>query len=304
MKPNQIKLAVAPIAWSNDDMPSLGGDTPLEVCLAESRAAGFCGTELGGKFPRDAKQLSPLLQKHRLQLASGWFSGLLLENDSVEEEMRRMRPQLECFAALSTNVLFYAETSGSVQAKMESPLSSRPTMSEDAFAAYGEKLTALAAQMKKEFGVAMAYHHHMGTVVETERDVDLLMKNTGDEVGLLADSGHIAFAGGDPAALVVRHARRLRYVHCKDLRARELDAARADDWSFMQAVLAGVFTVPGDGFLDFDSFVAAVAASGYGGWMVVEAEQDPAKANPLDYSRKGGEHLRACCARARLEIVE
>ena len=298
-----VKLAVAPIAWSNDDMPELGGDTPLEVCLAESRAAGFCGTEMGSKFPRDAAVLSPLLQRHGLQLASGWFSGLL-RRGTVQQEMMRMRAQLETFAALGTTVLFYAETTDSVQGQFDAPLSSRPTMDTAEFVPYGEKLTALAAQMLSDYGITMAYHHHMGTVIESDRDIDLLMQNSGDEVGLLVDSGHIAFAGGDAADLLRRHSGRVRYIHCKDLRQVPLATAREDDLSFMQSVLLGVFTTPGDGFLDFDAFLAAAAAIPYSGWLVVEAEQDPAKANPLEYSRQGGLHLRACCQRAGIDLVE
>ena len=301
---SEVKLAVAPIAWSNDDMPELGGDTPLEVCLAESRAAGFCGTEMGGKFPRDAAQLSPLLRRHRLQLASGWFSGLLRQNDSVEEEMQRMRAQLETFAALNTRVLFYAETADSVQGQYDTPLSARPKMAPPEFARYGEKLTQLATRMRVDYGVQMAYHHHMGTVFETEDEVDLLMANTGEAVGLLVDSGHIAFAGGSPQALLRRHGARVRHIHCKDLRQAPLAKALAQDTSFMQAVLAGVFTVPGDGLLDFDAFIQAVADIDYHGWLVVEAEQDPAKANPLTYSRRGGQHLRQCCQRAGITVVE
>ena len=285
-------------------MPELGGDTPLEVCLAESRAAGFCGTEMGGKFPRDAALLAPLLQQHGLQLASGWFSGLLRDNGSVDEELRRMRPQLECFAALGVQTLFYAETSGSVQGRRETPLSARPVMERAAFPAYGEQLTALAERMHGEYRVAMAYHHHMGTAIESERDVDLLMEHSGAAVGLLVDSGHAAFAGGDGVALLHRHAARVRYIHCKDLRRAPFAAARAGDWSFMRAVLEGVFTVPGDGCLDFDALLGAAAAIGYSGWLVVEAEQDPARANPLEYSRRGGAHLRACCARAGIAIID
>lgn len=213
-----------------------------------------------------------------------------------------MRAQLETFAALGTETLFYAETSGSVQTRMEIPLSRRPRMEESEFAPYGENLTALARRMESDYGIRMAYHHHMGTVVETEREVDWLMAATGEEVGLLVDSGHLAFAGADPAAVLRRHGARTRYLHCKDLRAAPLADARAADSSFLRAVLDGVFTTPGDGCVDFDSFVAAAAAIGYRGWLVVEAEQDPAKYPPLEYSRRGCERLRACCAGAGIEI--
>lgn len=285
-------------------MPELGGETPLEVCLTESRAAGFCGTELGGKFPRDAKALAPLLAAHELQLASGWFSGLLYENQSVDEEMRRMQAQLTCFAELGCRVLFYADTTSSVQGLPETPLSQRPRLPADAYPAYGEKLTELAERMQRDYGIAMAYHHHMGTLIETEAEVEQLLTNSGEAVGLLADSGHIAFAGGEPTAFLTRHAARVRYVHCKDLRADPLAAARREDWPFMRAVLEGVFTVPGDGHLDFQSFINVLAAINYRGWLVVEAEQDPAKANPLEYSRLGGEHIKQCCAQAGIVVSE
>lgn len=287
-------------------MPELGGGTPLAVCLRESRAAGFCGTELGGKFPRDANILAPLLAEHNLALAAGWFSGLLRDNGDIAGEMRRMRPQLETFAALGTTILFYAETSSSTQAQPGTPLSARPVMPDDEFAPYGEKLTALAELIQQQYGIQMAYHPHMGTAIQSMRDIDMLMANTGDAVGLLADSGHAAFAGNadDGAAMITKHAARIRHLHCKDVRAKQLAKARQNDSSFMHAVLDGVFTVPGDGCLDFDKFIAAAATINYRGWLVVEAEQDPAKADPFIYSQKGGEHLRECCKRAGLTITD
>ncbi len=299
-----VRLAVAPIAWRNDDMPELGGDTPLETILRESRAAGFCGTELGGAFPRAAAAMKPLLSAHHLSLASGWFSGLLYENQSVTEEMQRMNSQLRCFAELGVQFLFYCDTTGSVQTDIHAPLSTRPRMPVADYPAYGEKLTALAERMKNEFNIVMAYHHHKGTLIETEDEVDQLLANSGDAVGLLADSGHIAFAGGDPVRLLQKHAARIKYIHCKDLRAEPMQRALREDWPFMRAVLEGVFTVPGDGHLDFQAFLNAVAAMNYRGWLVVEAEQDPARANPLEYSRLGGEHIRRCCEKAGINISE
>lgn len=283
-------------------MPELGGGTALETILRESREAGFCGTEMGGAYPREAAALRPLLEAHGLVLASGWFGGLLRENGSVAVEMRRMRAQLACFAELGVRTLFYADTSGSVQALAAVPLSARPRMAAAEFAPYGARLTELAERMAAEYGIAMAYHHHMGTLIETDGEVAALMANTGEAVGLLADSGHIAFAGGDAAELVRRYARRVRYVHCKDLREEVVRRALAEDWSFMQAVLAGAFTVPGDGCLDFGAFVGELAAVNYRGWLVVEAEQDPAVAPALEYSRRGGAHIRVCCAAAGMGV--
>ena len=141
------------------------------------------------------------------------------------------------------------------------------------------------------YGVAMAFHHHMGTIVESDEEVGLLMRHTGPAVGLLYDTGHSAFAGGDPVALVRRHVGRIVHVHCKDTRPEVLARARAEDLSFMQAVVDGIFTVPGDGSIDYRTILQVLADHGYAGWLVVEAEQDPAKAHPLTYARLGFDNL-------------
>lgn len=297
-----VRLAVAPIAWSNSDMPELGGDTPLETCLRESREAGFSGTETGAKYPMSAAELGPLLAAHELQLASGWFSGRL-RAVSVEEEKDNIARQLETFRALGAEVLVYAETTGSVQAARDAPLSSRPAFAADEWRGYGAKLNALAEHMA-DAGVHMAYHHHMGTVVETAAEVDALMAHTGAAVGLTVDTGHLAFAGGDAVQLLQKYAARVRHIHCKDVRRGPWERALGDDASFMQAVLAGVFTVPGDGCIDFYAVARAVADINYEGWLVVEAEQDPATAPPLEYARMGYRHLRAALAEAGVGVVE
>ena len=301
MTAGTIRLGVAPIAWSNSDLPELGGDTPLETCLAESRAAGYSGTETGVKFPMDAATLGPILRRHDLALVSGWFSGRLLEL-SVAEEQVRIETQLAAFAALGAPVLVYAETTGSVQAMQETPISRRRRLSAEEFKVLGEKMTQLARHMKAR-GVRLAYHHHMATVVETDAEIDALMAATGDEVGLLVDTGHSCFAGGDWLALTERHAHRVAHVHCKDIRPEVLQDARARDLSFLDAILAGVFTVPGDGFIDYDAFARVLAKIGYSGWVVVEAEQDPARAPPYEYALKGRQHLAAAFTRAGFTIA-
>jgi inosose dehydratase len=284
-----INLGVAPIAWSNDDLPELGGDTPLETCLKESRAAGFSGTETGGKFPMDAAKLGPLLDAHGLRLVSGWFSGRLLEG-SVAREKERMERQLATFKALGAPVMVYAETTGSVQTARQTPVSRRPRLAADAFKDYGARLTALAEYMA-ERGVAMTYHHHMGTIVETDAEIDLLMTHTGAAVGLLVDTGHIAYAGGDCLAVTRRHGARINHVHCKDVRPAVLAQMRAEDSSFLDAVVAGVFTAPGDGGVDFAAFARLLADISYSGWAVVEVEQDPVKAPPFKYAKMGHDHM-------------
>lgn len=295
-----IQLAVAPIAWSNSDLPELGGETSLETCLRESREAGFTGTETGVKYPLDAEILGPLLETHGLQLASGWFSGTLREC-SVEQEFENLRQMLTTFKALNAPVVIYAETSGSVQSQQNIPVSQKPVMPDAEFPEYGRKLTEVADRMA-DFGVRMSYHHHMGTVIETEREIDLLMENTGTSVGLLIDTGHLGFAKADTEAVTRRYGSRINHVHCKDIRQEIFKQVREKDLSFLDAVLEGVFTVPGDGFIDFENFAKVLAEIDYSGWVVVEAEQDPEKANPLEYSRMGYQHLVNVLHGAGLEI--
>jgi inosose dehydratase len=293
-----VRLGISPIGWSNEDMPELGGDTPLETCLAEARLAGFEGIELGNKFPRDAAVLGPILDRHGLSLISGWYSGRLLDQ-SVAEELAAIEAHCSLLVAMGCTVLVYAETSGGIAGDRCRSLSSRPRLDDADWRDFGSRLTELADRLSRR-GVRLAYHHHMGTVVESEAEIDRLLAVTGDSVGLLLDTGHLAFAGADPAAIVRHYGHRINHIHCKDVRRDMLASVRAGDASFLDAVLDGVFTVPGDGCIDFDEVLAALAAADYRGWMVVEAEQDPAKATPLAYARLGFAHLSAAAARAGL----
>lgn len=295
-----IELGIAPIAWSNDDLPELGGETTLETCLSEARQVGFSGVEKGGKFPLDPAKLGPILAHHGVKLASGWFSGSLL-NVSVEEEKQRIRGQLELYQALDVPVMVYAETSGTVQTQIETSLSKRPKLTADQVKAYGETLTEFAEWLEAE-QCPLSYHHHMGTIIETEEDTDLLMENTDDAVGLLLDTGHLTFAGGDVNATTRRWGHRINHIHVKDIRADVLKRLKAKDWSFLKGVLEGVFTVPGDGSIDFRSFMGVVKEIGYSGWVIVEAEQDPLKANPLKMAEIGMAELRIAAAAAGIEI--
>ena len=280
-----VRLGINPITWTNDDVPELGGDTPLATCLAETRLAGYAGIELGGKFPRRSDELRTVLAQHQLALVSGWYDGRMLEHE-VAQEFDAVLPHLTLLRDLGCRHVVYADTSRRAENDLWSPISRRPRLAADEWPAYGAKLTALAERMAA-FGVGMAFHHHMGTIVESDEEVGLLMRHTGRAVGLLYDTGHCAFAGGDPVALVRRHAGRIVHVHCKDTRPDILAQARATDASFMQAVVDGIFTVPGDGGIDYPSILKVLADHGYAGWLVVEAEQDPAKAHPLTYARLG-----------------
>lgn len=298
-----IRIGINPITWTNDDVPELGGETPLETCLSETRAAGYAGTELGGKFHREARLLKPILDRHQLALVSGWYDGRCDEK-SVEAELEAIAPHLTLLADMGCRHVVYADTSRGRHGAIWQPISQRPSLSAEEWPAYGRKLTRLAERMAEDFGVRMAFHHHMGTIVETDEEIGLLMRHTGEAVGLLYDTGHCVFSGGDPLALVKAHVKRIVHVHCKDSRRDILERARAADASFMDSVLAGIFTVPGDGFIDYPAILAVLAEAGYAGWMVVEAEQDPRIAHPLTYASLGFRNLRELALNAGFRLAD
>jgi inosose dehydratase len=297
----ELKFGMSPISWTNDDLPQLGGDTSLETCLLETRQAGYTGTELGGKFPKDRESLGKVLAEHNLKLVSGWYSGLLL-NNNLKNELERVKPQLELYAALGAPVLVYGETYETVQNRQQEPLVNKPVLPESEFAAYGERLTGLAEYCASQ-GVALTFHHHMGTAVETERELDLTMANTGDAVGLLIDTGHLLFAGGDILAVIDRHGHRVNHVHAKDVRSEVLKNVDRNKDSFLDCVLRGVFTVPGDGMIDYHAVMQALADKEYEGWVIVEAEQDPTEADPYEYACIGYEALKQAALAAGYNIV-
>jgi inosose dehydratase len=289
-----VRIGVNPIGWTNDDLPTLGDDTPLEVCLAEARQAGYAGIELGRKFPRRAAELRVVLQQHGLDLVSGWYGSQLLRR-SAKEEIAAMQAHASLLGSMGCTAMVFAEETGSVHGRPGVPLSARPRLAETDWPRFGEALTEVAEHLA-ERGMRLAYHHHMGTVVETEAEVDRLMRATGPAVGLLLDTGHLTYAGGDVLGVARRHAGRIVHVHCKDVRPPVLAEARRRDRSFLDAVVDGVFTVPGDGCVDYRALLGILRESGYSGWLVVEAEQDPVKAHPLTYARMGFAHLQGLVA--------
>lgn len=291
-----VRLGINPLTWTNDDMPELGAETPLETCLAEGKQAGFAGFELGNKFPRVASELGPILAKHGLALVSGWYGTRLLERD-VDAEMQEAEPHVALLTALGCKVMVHAEVARAIHGERATPLSKRPVLSEADWALLIPRMQEFGKRLKAR-GLHLAYHHHMGTVIESQADVDRLMASTGPEVGLLLDTGHLTFAGGDPVKAARQHAQRVVHVHCKDIRAEVMKSAKARDLPFLAAVLEGVFTVPGDGCVDYAAVLPPVAAAGYDGWLVVEAEQDPAKAHPLTYARMGHDNLARFAAAA------
>lgn len=282
-----IRLGVNPIGWSNDDLRELGGETPLETCLAEAKQAGFAGVELGHKFPREPPALKAALAPFGLACVSGWYSAALLERDAAAE-LAALRSHLDLLKAMGSTVLVFAETSNAIHGDVRRPLSARPVLESNRWAQFGRRLTEVAEATLSE-GVRLVYHHHMGTVVQSEADIDALMTHTGPAVHLLLDTGHATWGGTDPAALAARYRARIGHVHAKDVRRAVMERARAEDWSFLHSVVEGVYTVPGDGMIDYPAVFRALPD--YEGWVVIEAEQDPAKANPLTYAKMGRANL-------------
>lgn len=284
-----VQLGINPLTWTNDDLPTLGAETPLETCLSEGKQAGFAGFELGNKFPRDASVLGPILAGHDLKLVSGWYSLELLTR-SVEEEIEAVQGHLTLLRELGSKVMVVCDVTGCVHGAQDTPVHLRPLFPQDRWEEYGKKLTEFARYTQSQ-GVQVAYHHHMGTVIESEQDVDNLMKHTGPEVGLLLDTGHLTFAGANPVAVAERWADRINHVHCKDIRADVMADCKNRKLSFLDSVLNGVFTVPGDGCVDYPAVFSVLKSVNYSGWLVVEAEQDPAVAHPLTYATMGYNNL-------------
>lgn len=285
----RAKLGIAPIAWWNDDLPELSDDVSLEECLRQAREAGFTGMETGRRFPMDAAVLEPILRQHGMSVCGGWFSGRLLVGD-IDEEKDRIAAQMELFKATNAPRIVYGETGRTIQGDRGTPLAMRPRLDDDQIKAYGRKLTTFGEWCADQ-GMPISYHHHMAAPIESEQDVDLLMKHSGEGLPLLYDAGHMAFAGGDVLRVVDKHHARISHVHTKDIRQAVVDGLDRTQESFLDAVVKGAFTVPGDGSLDFEAIVKRLASHGYEGWFVVEAEQDPVKSPPLEMAKIGHKEL-------------
>ena len=297
-----VKLGVAPIAWSNDDMPELGGDTSLEQCLKEANEAGYIGIESGGKFPKKSSELIPKLDQFNLKLCSGWY-GANLRKNSVEEEKKSIQEQLNLFKDCDAPCIVFAEVSGSIQGDPNRKLSTRPQMEKDEWQKFCEKISELGKYLEDE-GMPLAYHHHMGTVIETQKDTERLIENTHESVKLTLDTGHMLFAKGDSKYILQNYHERILHVHCKDIRKQVLEKSLKEDLSFRGAFLEGAFTVPGDGCIDYQPLFNELKNNNYSGWLVVEAEQDPAKANPLEYAKIGYKDLTDTLKKSEIEIYK
>lgn len=296
-----IRIGANPIGWSNDDMLEIGGDTPLETCLAEAREAGFEGMELGNKFPREAGALKAALAPYGMACIGGWHSVELLRRDA-KEEFRLAQAHRDLLKAMGTPVFIVAETSNAIHGDRAKPLSQRPVLSAGEWQPYCARMTDFAAMLADE-GLKLCYHHHMGTIIETREDIARFMDGCGAPVNLLLDTGHATWGGSDPAELARSYRSRISHFHAKDVRPDVIAEAKAGNWSFLNSILGqgqalGTYTVPGDGAVDYVAVFRELP--GYSGWVVVEAEQDPKKANPLAYAKKGVANLKRFLGEAGL----
>jgi inosose dehydratase len=294
----RARLGIAPIAWWNDDLEELSDDVSLEECLRQASFAGFTGMETGRRFPMNMDELGPILARYGISVCGGWFSGLLLDGD-IEAEKDRIAGQHAFFKAAGAPCIVYGETARSVQGERHTPLVQKPKLTEAEMAVYGRKVSDFDDWCAGQ-GMPLAYHHHMAAAVETEPELDLLMKHS--SVPLLFDAGHMAFAGGDNLRVIDNHHARISHVHTKDVRQEVIDGIDRKRESFLDAVIKGAFTVPGDGSLDFEVIVKALAAKGYEGWFVIEAEQDPVANPPLAMAKKGHQELLRVMAAAGYEV--
>lgn len=297
-----VKLGVSPISWTNDDMPELGKDTSVEHCLKEGKQAGYSGFELGGKWPKDSAILTPLFDKYDMDVVSSWFCGGLLE-DTLEGEIERITPHMNLLKEMGTEVIVYCEMDSCVHGDIGLPLSKRPVLDNEQWEEWTDKLSQLA-KYTLSHGMKLAYHHHMGTVVQVEEEVDKLMAMTTHDLGLVFDTGHLIYAGADPLEVYKKHSSRVMHIHCKDVRGEILNRSLETDSSFLNSVLNGVYTVPGDGDFNFPELFKMVSDNNFNGWVVVEAEQDPAKAHPLTYVTMGYKNIKSYCEKFGIQIEE
>lgn len=278
---DKIKIGVSPLSWVNEVLPEFGADTTADQCLSEAEDAGYQGVELSKIFPKNASVLTSLLARYNLSLVSGWHSGFLADN-SVEEEVENVREHASLLKACGVKVMVYGECARMPENALDIGMSQRWTLKSDEYSAYGERLTRFADILKEQFDLDLAYHHHLMMVAETLDEVRAVMAVTGPSVGLLLDTGH-AFAGGfDYATLITEFGPRINHIHLKDVRGDVLQQVRDKDLSFNDGVRNGMFTVPGDGSVDYSALAEFLKQGRYSGWLVVEAEQDPQKAPPFD----------------------
>lgn len=287
---SKVKLGIAPIAWTNDDMPDLGKENTFEQCVSEMALAGFTGSEIGNKYPKDVDTLKKALDLRGMQICNCWFSSFLTTKP-YEETEKEFISQVDFLKAMGAKVIGVAEQGHSIQGLEKSVFEEKYIMNDEEWEMLTSGLNKLG-KIAKEKGLSLTYHHHMGTVVQTEEEVERFMNSTDPAyVSLLFDTGHFAYSGVDPLVIVKKYANRIKHVHLKDIRPDIVKKVKEEHLSFLQGVRLGTFTIPGDGCIDFEPIFKVLEESGYVGYMLVEAEQDPAIANPLEYAMKARKYI-------------
>ena len=287
---NKVKLGIAPIAWTNDDMPDLGAENTFEQCISEMALAGFTGCEVGNKYPKDTAVLKKALELRGMQICNAWFSSFLLTKPYEEVEAEFIK-HISFLKEMGAKVVGISEQSYSIQGTDKPVFEAKYVMNDDEWKLFCDGLNKLG-KVAKGMGIALTLHHHMGTVVQTEAEIDRMMENTDPELfGLLFDSGHLAYCGEDYMSVLKKYAKRIKHVHLKDIRPDKVKKVKDEHLSFLQGVRLGTFTVPGDGAIDFAPIFDVLAETGYEGYVLVEAEQDPAIANPFEYALKARKYI-------------
>ncbi len=287
---NKVKLGIAPIAWTNDDMPDLGAENTFEQCVSEMALAGFTGCEVGNKYPRDTAVLKKALELRGMQICNAWFSSFLTTKP-YEEVEKDFIEHITFLKEMGAKVVGISEQGHSIQGTDKPIFEAKYVMNDEEWDTLCTGINKLG-KVAKDMGIKLCFHHHMGTVVQTEAEIDRLMANTDPELfGLLFDCGHLAYCGEDYMSVLNKYADRIRHVHLKDIRPEKVEQVKREHLSFLQGVRLGTFTVPGDGVIDFKPIFDVLEKTGYEGYVLVEAEQDPAIANPLEYAIKARKYI-------------
>lgn len=296
-----ILFGTNPIAWSNDDDQTIGQNFSFEQCLSETAKIGFDGIEKGHKFPNDSAGMKAALKPYHLAFISGWWSLNLLTHDA-QVEITAMNEYLQLLEGCGCKVAILCETSNCIHGNPNQPITDKPSLAPDEWALFGSRLTEVAKHIQSR-GITPVYHHHMGTIVQTSEEIDCLMDNTGPELSLLLDTGHAHFGGSDPAEIATKYMDRISHLHAKNIRPEIMEKVLTTGMSFLEGVVAGVFTVPGDpeGCIDFPSVLKVAAKNKYDGWIVIEAEQDPDVRNPFEYQTLGLKALKQFATDAGLK---
>ena len=287
---NKVKLGIAPIAWTNDDMPDLGAENTFEQCISEMALAGFTGCEVGNKYPKDTKVLKKALDLRGMQICNAWFSTFLTTKPYEETEAEFIK-HITFLKEMGAKVVGISEQGHSIQGTDKSIFDDKYVMNDEEWELLCTGVNKLG-KVAKDMGITLTFHHHMGTVVQTAAEIDRLMENTDPEYfNLLFDSGHLAYCDEDYMYVLKKYINRIKHVHLKDIRPDVIAQVKANGESFLQGVRKGTFTVPGDGVIDFEPIFQVLADNDYEGYVLVEAEQDPAIANPFEYAKKARAYI-------------